>query len=195
MVDCVQLAANKAAGDVANRRTRWIEKPMLDSLGLRVLEGLPHFVSLAIPQVRVRFQIAPGTEAGLGIDAAPYEVLVSGTVVVTGTTDANGEVSVPLLLVTGGNCAIKIFGTEYPLTLLAAWDPVTDRSGKQQRFDHLGYVHGYQLDTTIDPPADGTLTERYHHSINNFQWDQDIAVDGDPGPVTRGRLTTATGGV
>ena len=166
---------------------------MLDSLGLRVLEGLPHFMSLVIPQVRIRFQIAPGTGAGLGISAAPFEILLNGAVVAAGNTDANGELIVPLILIQAGGCAVRIFGADYPVTLIPSWDAATTRTGRQQRFDHLGYVRGYHLDTTIDPTADGTLTERYHHAINDFQWDEDVAVDGDPGPITQGRLTTAAG--
>ncbi|MFN0104870.1 MAG: peptidoglycan-binding domain-containing protein [Bryobacteraceae bacterium] len=154
---------------------------------------MPHFISLVIPQVRIRFQIAPGTGAGLGISGEPFEIMAGGAAVLAGTTDANGEVIVPLPLVQAGGCSIKIFGVDYPITLLAAWDAETVRTGRQQRFDHLGYIHGYQLDTTIDPTADGVLSERTHHSINNFQWDEDIAVDGDPGPITQGRLTTAAG--
>jgi hypothetical protein len=64
---------------------------MLESLGIRVLEGLTHFISLVVPQVRIRFQIASGPGAGLGIDAVPFEILSAGAVVVTGSTDANDE--------------------------------------------------------------------------------------------------------
>jgi hypothetical protein len=166
---------------------------MLESLGLRVLEGLPHFISLVIPQVRIRFQIAPGVGAGLGIAAVPFEILVGGAAVLTGTTDANGEIIVPLPLVQAGNCSVKIFGSEFPIALLASWDPVTTDKGKQQRLDHMGYIRGYQLSTTIDPPADGTLSERFHNAINDFQWNEDIAVDGVAGPITQGRLTAAAG--
>ena len=51
--------------------------------------------------------------------------------------------------------------TSSALTALPAWDAVTARTGRQQRFDHLGYIHGYQLSDTIDPTADGTLTEDF----------------------------------
>lgn len=166
---------------------------MLESLGVRVLEGLTHFISLVIPQVRIRFQIAPGPGAGLGIDAVPFEILSAGTVVSTGTTDANGEVIVPLLLVRAGGCSIRIFGSEYPINMLPAWDAVTAVTGQQQRFDQLGYVHGYQLDTTIDPTADGNLSERFHNAINGFQFDEDVVVDGNVNPATQARLTTAAG--
>lgn len=195
MLDFLQ-SLEAADGCRSSRRIRVervCESMILDSLGLRVLEGLPFFMALVIPQVRIRFQLAPGTSAGLGIDAVPFEILSGGVSVFAGNTDPNGEVSVALPLVQAGNCAIRIFGAEFPITLLPAWDAVTTRTGRQQRFDHLGYVRGYQLSTTIDPPADGTLTERFHHSINDFQWDEDIAVDGDAGPVTQGRLTTAAG--
>ena len=167
---------------------------MLESLGIRVLEGFTHFISLVVPQVRIRFQIAPGPGAGLGINGVPFEILSAGAVVGSGTTDANGEVIVPLLLVRTGGCAIRIFGTEFPITMLAAWDAVTTVTGQQQRFDHLGYIHGYQLDTTIDPTSDGTLTSRFHNSINGFQWDEDVVVNGTVDPaVTQVRLTTAAG--
>ena len=166
---------------------------MIDSLGFRVLEGLAHHVSLVIPQVRVRFQLAPGTAPDLGISGAAYEVVVNGAVALSGTTDANGEVVIPQPLVATGNCSLRIFGTEYPLALENSWDAVTTRKGRQQRFNHLGYIQGHLLDATVEPAADGNPASRYNHAINNFQWDQNLAADGAAGTNTQNKLTTVAG--
>lgn len=165
---------------------------MLASRVARVSEGETHTTALAIPQVRIRFQIAPGTGTGLGIAAVPYQIFSGTTEVSQGTTDPNGEISIPVPLIQAGNCAVRAFGTDFPVTLLSAWDDISTALGQQQRLDHLGYVTGFLFDagTSADP-----ATSRAFQAINAFQWDQDIRVDGICGPVTRGKLRTANGGV
>lgn len=166
---------------------------MLEALVPRILEGLTHFASIVIPHVRIRFQLAPGTEAGLGISGVPYEVFLNGASIATGTTDANGEVVVPTLPAGGGNAVLKIFGTEYNINLLNSWDAENTTIGQQQRLDQLGFIHGYQLSAVTDPPSDGTLTPRFHDAINNIQWEKNLKVDGTTTATTTGPLKTDAG--
>lgn len=167
---------------------------MFEALVQRVLEGLSHFNTLAMPTVRIRFQIAPGTGTGLGIDAVPFQVLIGTSVVHAGTTDPNGEVTVPIPFITAGNCVLRIFGSDYPLDFAPSLDAVTAVSGQLQRMDQMGYVTGYQLSNVVDPST-GTVrdTERSRQCCLNLQADAGIAIDDDIGPQTRGQLTTRAG--
>ena len=167
---------------------------MFEAFVQRVLEGLTQFNTIAMPIVRIRFQIAPGVGTGLGIAAVPFQVLVGGAPVHAGTTDANGEVTVPIPFIAAGNCVLRIFDTEFPLDFTPALDPVTAESGQAQRLDQMGYVTGYQLDATIDPSVEPTRAQpRSRQAALNLQADTGIAIDDDIGPQTRTQLTTKAG--
>jgi hypothetical protein len=167
---------------------------MFEAFVQRVLEGLSHFNTIAMPIVKIRFQVAPGTGTGLGINGVPFQVLVGGAAVHAGTTDPNGEVTVPIPFIAAGNCVLRIFDTEFPLDFRPALDAVTTESGQLQRMDQMGYVTGYQLSDTIEPSVDVTRnTERSRQCCLNFQADAGIAIDDDIGPQTRGQLTTQAG--
>lgn len=165
---------------------------MFEALIQRTLEGLTQAVTLVIPAVRVRFQICPGTDAGLGIQGAQYEVVSGGVTVKTDTTDANGEATIPIPLIQTTACVLRIFGTDYPLDI-SALQPVTTIVGQQQRLNLMGYVTGYQLDATNDPTSDGNDSTRHQQGIMNFQTDKALTIDGKIGPKTRGSLTKAAG--
>ena len=167
---------------------------MFEAFVQRVLEGLTQFNTIAMPIVRIRFQLSPGTGTGLGIASVPFQVLVGGVAVHAGTTDANGEVTVPIPFVVAGGCVLRIFDTEFPLDFTPALDPVTSALGQLQRMDQMGYVTGYQLDATIEPSTDTTRnTERSRQCCLNVQADAGIAIDDDIGPQTRTQLTTLAG--
>lgn len=167
---------------------------MFEAFVQRVLEGLTQFNTIAMPIVRIRFQIAPGTGTSLGIATVPFQVLVNGAPVHAGTTDANGEVTVPIPFIAAGNCVLRIFDTDFPLDFTPALDPVTSESGQAQRLDQMGYVTGYQLDATIDPSVEPTRAEpRSRQATLNLQADSDIAIDDEIGPQTRTQLTTKAG--
>lgn len=167
---------------------------MFEALVQRVLEGLSQFNTIAMPIVRIRFQLAPGTGTGLGIDGVPFQVVIGTTVVHAGTTDPNGEVTVPIPFITAGNCVLRIFGTDFPLDFAPSLDAVTDVAGQLQRMDQMGYVTGYQLSADIDPSTGAVRnTERSRQCCLNLQTDASIAIDDDIGPQTRGQLTTRAG--
>ena len=167
---------------------------MFEAFVQRVLEGLSQFNTLAMPIVRIRFQIAPGTGTGLGIDAVPFQVLVAGAPVHVGTTDPNGEVTVPIPFIAAGGCVLRIFDSDFPLDFAPALDAVTAESGQLQRMDQMGYVTGYQLSDVIEPSTGATRnTERSRQCCLNLQADAGLAIDDIIGPITQTQLTTRAG--
>lgn len=151
----------------------------------RTGDGLDHGNTLVLPDVKVRFQIAPGTAAGLGVDGAEYVLLISGTEIGRGTTNADGEIPLPARAVADRTLTVRIFETEYAFEMHPGLQPIDDLDGRQKRLDVLGYMTGYQRGAIeSDAPDDGRDGARTQQSINNLQADSDIAVDGDIGPQT-----------
>ena len=167
---------------------------MFEALVQRVLEGLTHFNTIAMPIVKIRFQLAPGTGTGLGINGVPFQVLVGGVAVHAGTSDPNGEVTVPIPFITAGGCVLRIFDSDFPLDFSPALDPVSGDSGQLQRMDQMGYVTGYQLSDVIEPSTDAVRnTERSRQCALNFQADANITIDDNIGNQTKGQLTAKAG--
>jgi len=166
---------------------------MFEALVSRTAEGLTHLNTLAMPSVRIRFQICPGVDPGLGIAGAAYKILSNGAEFKKGTTDANGEVAVPILLITQGGCALHIFDTDFDLSFHVL-QTLTTVAGQQKRFDIMGYNTGYQLVALLNNVIDdGVDNERFQQAIMNFQTDQVIGIDGVIGPKTRGKMQSAGG--
>ncbi len=167
---------------------------MFEALIQRTLEGLTQFNTLALPIVRIRFQVAPGTGTGLGIDGVPFVVLVGATPILAGTTDPNGEVTVPIPFIAGGGCILRIFGSDYPLDFTPSLNAVTTENGQLQRMDQMGYVTGYQLLDDIEPTTGVERnTERSRQCCLNLQADAGVSIDDIIGPNTRTQLTTRAG--
>jgi peptidoglycan hydrolase-like protein with peptidoglycan-binding domain len=158
---------------------------------MRVAAELAAVNTLVLPQVPIRFQIGPGTGAGLGIQGATYVITVNGTQYSTGQTTADGEVMVPLV---PGGAVVRIFDTEYTVTIHAdGLVDITTMRGRQKRLDHLGYLTGYQLTAIAsDVPDDGNDGPRTQQAIMNFQTDTTIDIDGDIGPQTEQKLRDET---
>lgn len=167
---------------------------MFEALVQRVLEGLTSFNTIAMPIVKIRFQLGPGTGTGLGIDGVPFQVLVGGVPVHAGTTDTNGEATVPIPFIAAGGCILRIFDSDFPLDFSPSLSAVTSTLGQLQRMDHLGYVTGYQLLDDIEPATGPQRdTERSRQCCLNLQADAGIAVDDVIGPNTQTQLTTRAG--
>ncbi len=164
---------------------------MQDAAVMRTGAELEDVNTIVLPQVPIRFQIAPGTGAGLGIQGATYVVTVNGTQFATGQTNADGEVMVPL---TPGGAVVRVFETEYTVTLHAdGFVDITTMRGRQKRLDHLGYVTGYQLTPIAsDTPDDGTDGPRTQQAIMNFQTDTGITIDGEIGAQTEQKMRDET---
>ncbi len=144
--------------------------------------------------VKIRFQIAPGTDANLGIADVDYEVHSGGAVIKSDKTNADGEIEVPLQPLLTGAAIVKIFDTDYSLTLHAGLEGIRTRKGQQKRYDILGYMTGYQLTPIASAVADdGSDGPRTQQSIMNVQADSNISIDGGVGNQTRTQLTTKTG--
>ena len=159
----------------------------------RTSQGLTVLNTLVMPTVRLRFQICPGTEAGLGIANVPYDVILNGTKVKGDVTDANGEATVEILVIQQGGAVLRIFDTDYNLSfsLLRA---LSTTQGQQKRLEVLGYFTGYQLVALLNNPIDdGVDTPRFQQAIMNFQTDQVLAMDGVVGPNTRAKMKTVVG--
>lgn len=166
---------------------------MFEARVTRTSEGLSVLNTLVMPTVRLRFQLCPGTDAGLGISGVPYQVLLNGTKLKDDTTDANGEATVEILIIQQGGAALHIFDTDYNLSfsLLRA---LSTTEGQQKRLDVMGYFTGYQLVALINNAIDdGVDTPGFQQAIMNFQTDQVIAMDGTIGPKTREKMKKAGG--
>lgn len=144
--------------------------------------------------VKIRFQIAPGTGSNLGIAGVDFRILSGGTEIANGQTNADGEVEVPLQPLLTGEVTVRIFESDFDLTLHAGLQAVTTRAGQQKRYDILGYMTGYQLGTVGNAaPDDGTDGTKTQQSIMNVQTDGNLSIDGTVGNATRTDLTTKAG--
>ncbi len=157
-------------------------------------EDLANTLTTITDVVKIRFQIAPGTDAGLGIASADYRILVGGTEHSTGQTNADGEIEVPLQPLLTGNVVVRIFDSDFNLTLHGGLQAVTTLAGQQKRYDILGYITGYQLSTVGNSaPDDGTDGTKTQQAVMNVQADSNLSIDGTVGNQTRTQLTTRAG--
>ena len=157
-------------------------------------EDLVNTLVISRDIVKIRYQIAPGTEAGLGIANADFKILSGGTEIKSGKTNADGEIEVPLQPLLTGAVTVNIFGTDFNLTLHKGLEVVTNRKGQQKRFDILGYATGYQRDPVANNvPDTGTDSARFQQAIMNLQTDSNLDIDGIIGVNTRNDLTSKAG--
>jgi len=149
--------------------------------------------TVVVQHYPVRFQLAPGAADGLGIAGADYTLMLDGVVIGTGTTDANGEIGIPVVSLFAGSVTVTILNTDYVLSFHAQSTGANLKTD-QQRLGKLGYMTGYQLvpiaDNTQDDGEDGPRTQQ---SIMSFQCDETLTLDGVIGAQTRGRLTSKGG--
>ncbi len=168
---------------------------MFNVLVMRTAADLDAVNTVVLRQIPIRFQLAPGTAANLGIAGADYTVSVGGAQVASGTTNADGEVMVPYMGLTAGSVTVNLLGTDYVVTLhpTGLGDAAT-LTGQQMRLAHLGYMTGYQLDPIASAlPDDGEDGARTQQSIMNFQMDfGPLTLDGEVGANTRTKLTAET---
>ena len=123
----------------------------------------------------------------------PYQVLLNGTKLKDDTTDANGEVTIEILVIQQGGAVLHIFDTDYNLSF-SLLQALSTAEGQQKRLEVMGYFTGYQLVALINNSIDdGVDTPRFQQAIMNFQTDQVIAMDGVIGPQTRGKIQNAGG--
>lgn len=157
-------------------------------------EDLVNTLVVSRDVVKIRYQIAPGTEAGLGIANADFKILSGGTEIKSGKTNADGEIEVPLQPLLTGAVTVNIFGTDFNLTLHKGLEVVTNRRGQQKRFDILGYITGYQRDPVANNVPDDNLdSTRFQQAIMNLQTDSNLDIDGIIGNNTRTDLTSKAG--
>jgi peptidoglycan hydrolase-like protein with peptidoglycan-binding domain len=164
---------------------------------LRSLADLNGVNVLTLATIPLRFQIAPGAANRLGVANLDFTISVDGNELSSGTTDSNGELTVPLLALLVARPILHILGTDYSLRLHPDLEAISDIDGQQIRFAQLGYMMGHQLtdvdnDVADDDGEDGPRTQQ---AIMNFQMDKGLSVDGIVGPNTTNKLKTEVGGV
>ena len=113
----------------------------------KTIQGLTLLNTLVVPtgEVRLRFQIAPGTVSGLGIAGAQFSLLFGGAQFASGQTDANGELGIPIQQLLSGTVVVRIFDTDYNVSLHPGLQSPESLAGQQKRLDIMGYITGYQL--------------------------------------------------
>lgn len=163
---------------------------------MRTADGLVDVNTLILRCVNIRFQIAPGVGAGLGIADAPYTVSVGGVQVINDRTTADGEVRVPVVAPEHGVPVLRIFDTDFNVNLHAGLTSIDTLAGQQKRLDHLGYLTGYQLTPIANEvPDDGRDGARTQQSIMNLQIENALTLDGEVGRNTKAKITELMGGV
>jgi hypothetical protein len=152
-------------------------------------QGVNTIVVLTYP---VRFQLAPGAANGLGIVGADFVVTAGGVEIANGTTDANGEVQIPIFPLFSGPVTVTIFETDYVFSFHPE-AKIDALAGVQQRLEKLGYMSGYLLaplgSAATDTNKDDAKTQQ---ALMNFQCDENLTLDGRVGPETRGALASRT---
>lgn len=152
----------------------------------RTTSGTGSGNTVVLRRVKVFFQVYPGTggtDAERGIGNASFRATINpaGTVI-EGKTAADGgvELSVPA----GASATVRIFDTDYPITVRTSLEPVGTTKGVQRRLSLLGYPLG---------AIDGVLGERTDLALLNLQADSDIDADGVIGPNSRNQVRTKFG--
>ena len=123
---------------------------------------------------------------------AQYRLMIDGKVIAK-AADGQGKLEVDILPgATDAQLIIK--NPESPVNEIAIpikighLDPVEERSGQAQRLNNLGYFPG------PDPVNDETENERiFLSAVQEFQCDNNLAVDGICGPQTQGKLVQIHG--
>ena len=121
-----------------------------------------------------------------------YQLMIDGKVIAK-AADGKGKLEVEILP-SATDAQLIIKNTESPVNEIAIpikighLDPVEERSGQAQRLNNLGYFAG------PDPVNDEAENERFFLSaMQEFQCDNNLAVDGICGPQTQGKLVQIHG--
>lgn len=117
---------------------------------------------------------------------ASYALLVEG-VVTQKTTDGQGHIEQEIPL-DAHEATLVLRGDETPFqdvvipVKIGHLDPVEEVSGQRARLNNLGYF-----------PGDGTDQEAFESSVEEFQCDHGLTVDGICGPITQAKLKKVHG--
>ena len=106
------------------------------------------------------------------------------------TSDGTGKIEKQILpSATGGTVVLAtadtpLFRDDLLQIKIGELDPVDSLSGQAARLNNLGYLAGTP-DTADDP--------QFESAVEEFQCDQSIPVDGEPGPQTQAKLKQVHG--
>lgn len=142
-----------------------------------------HRFQITMQLAKVRLRLLSAGEPRAGED---WVFSVDGRVVHHGTIDDDGylEFSVPPDA-PGGKLLVgdPEVGEAYDIQL-GYLDPIDTIEGIQERLTNLGFVVG---------GIDGILGKQTRRAVSQFQSEQGLDVDGDPGPQTKARLLRVHG--
>jgi type VI secretion system secreted protein VgrG len=150
----------------------------------RLIAGFQAFNALNLKLVRIYFQRYPGTAgtpAERGIAGVPYEIEIGGATT-SGTTAPDGHVDV--LLPAGATAMLRIFNSEYTVSVKDILEGLNTVHGQQRRLSMLGYELG---------AIDGTVGRRTDDATLSFQADNNLDTDGIVGAKTTNKLRTQVG--
>lgn len=130
------------------------------------------------------FQKYPGTDRRAGIEGLEWVLRVEGAEVQTGTTAADGRVTLNFDRTKTGN--LEIMGMTFDITVRANLEASNTDAGVQRRLNMLGYNAG-----AVDGNHDTVGCDR---AILNFQADTHrLRMDGIVGPITQPKIRRAVG--
>lgn len=151
----------------------------------RTARALAHRNTLMLRRVKLYFQRFPGTagtDAERGIAGLAYTLRIDGRVAHTGTTAADG--SLTLRVPAQSRAVLEILGTQYDLTLQNHLDAVTTMKGQQGRLAMLGYQPG---------ALTGVNQRATDDAFSEFQADHNLDTTGGTDGNTETQLRTGAG--
>jgi hypothetical protein len=142
--------------------------------------------NLIMPRIiKIMFQVFPGvkgTNAQRGIAGVPYTAKTGNGSVMSGTTAADGGVS--LLVLTDDDITLTIFDTDYLISVKGSIEASNITKGVQRRLSLLGYELG---------DIDGSVGKWTDRSLLNLQADSNLNADGNINNRTQTQLVTDFG--
>lgn len=165
-----------------------VHVPDLDKKEVDAATGQTHKFKVKLPKKALRLVLLDA--AGQPIKGEDY-VLEAGPDRLTGKTDGDGKIDVPIgptavggRLTVAGRILVLNFGDLDPVDPETGDPDAKDWRGVQARLKNLGYDVG---------PADGQWGPRTRAAIALFQHDHDLSIDGEPSAATLKKLEEAHG--
>lgn len=146
--------------------------------------GTAHGNTITFKLVKIIFQVFPGikgTDAQRAIAGVPFTLSIDGgkTFVNAASFKTLTDGSVSFLVPSNTPAILKIFDTEYHISVLDSIEAKTTKKGVQSRLSLLGYELG---------DIDGKIGSKSDWSLLNFQADSNLNADGRIDNLTQNQL-------